>query len=151
MKKKSQRMQVIVDLNADNEKKALEALGKSLSKKQELQTQLDHLQQYQQEYKDKYQSISKLGVNIAQLLEFRSFISKLQQAIEEQKQAILKQENNVTLARKNWEKQHQKTSSLQKVCDSALAEEVKLENKREQNEQDERATRSGRGNGTRNA
>lgn len=151
MKKKSQRMQVIVDLNADNEKKALEALGKSLSKKQELQTQLDHLQQYQQEYKDKYQSISKLGVNIAQLLEFRSFISKLDQAIEEQKQAILKQENNVTLVRKNWEKQHQKTSSLQKVCDSALAEEVKLENKREQNEQDERATRSGRGNGTRNA
>ena len=149
--KKSQRLKVIVDLNADHEKKALEELGMVLGKQQELKTQLEHLQQYHQEYKDKYQSISKLGVNIARLLEFRSFISKLEKGIDDQKQAISDQENKVTFARKNWERQHQKTRSLQKVCNSALAEEVKLENKREQNEQDERATRSGRGSGTRNA
>jgi len=148
--KKSQRLQVIVDLNENNEKKALEELGKAQRKKQELQTQLESLIIYRQEYKDKYQSITQIGVNISQLLEFRSFISKLDKAIEEQEQAILDMENTVVHVRKVWERQHQKTKSLQKVHDSAKVEEVKLENKKEQNEQDDRATRTGR-SGTRNA
>lgn len=149
--KKSQRLKVIVDLNANKEQQALEELGKIIGKKQELQAQLENLQQYQQEYKDKYHSISESGVNIARLLEFRSFISKLEQAIEDQKQAVLDLEKKVISVRQNWERQHQKTKSLQKVCKAALMDETKREDKREQNEQDERATRSGKGSGTRNA
>jgi flagellar FliJ protein len=55
--------------------------------------------------------------------------------------------------RKIWEGLHQKTQSLQKVCDSALVVEMKQEAKREQLEQDERASRTGRNNagGTGNA
>ena len=149
--KKSQRLKVIVDLNADNEKKALQELGIVQTKKGELEKQLENLEQYRQEYKDQYQSISEAGVNIAKLLEFRSFISKLDKVIEDQEQAISVLEDKLIFVRQSWERQHQKTRSLQKVCDSAKAEEVKLEDKREQNEQDERATRSGRNSGTRNA
>ncbi len=139
--KKSQRIKVIIDLNANNEKKALQELGTTQIKKQELQTQLENLQQYRQEYQDQYQSVGKAGVNISQLLEFRSFISKLDQAIEDQSIAVTDMENEVTLVRKTWEKQHQKTKSLQKVCDSALSEEIKIINKAEQNELDDRACR----------
>jgi len=149
--KKSQRLKVIVDLNIGHEKKALEELGGALGKQKELTIQLEHLQQYQQEYKNKYLSSSQRGVNIAQLLEFRCFISKLEKGIEDQQQAISGLENKVALARKNWERQHQKTTSLQKVCNSALQEELKLENKREQNEQDERAMRGSGKSGIRNA
>ena len=149
--KKSQRLKIIVDLNAENEKKALQELGKTQTKKGELQAQLDNLKQYRQEYNDQYQSISKAGVNIAKLLEFRSFISKLDKVIEDQEQAILRLESELVFVRKTWERQHQKTKSIQKVCDSAKAEELKKENKREQNEQDDRATRSGRNSGTRSA
>ncbi|MCK5190358.1 MAG: flagellar FliJ family protein, partial [Methylococcales bacterium] len=81
--KKSQRLKVIVDLNADNEKKALQELGIVQTKKGELEKQLENLEQYRQEYKDQYQSISEAGVNIAKLLEFRSFISKLDKVIED--------------------------------------------------------------------
>jgi flagellar FliJ protein len=48
--------------------------------------------------------------------------------------------------RKVWEELHHKTQSLQKVCDSALVIEMKQEAKREQLEQDERASRIGRNN-----
>jgi len=149
--KKSQRLKVIVDLNAESEKKALQELGRAQTKKRELETQLENLKQYRQEYSGQYQSISEAGVNISKLLEFRSFISKLDKVIKDQEQAISGLESELILLRKTWERQHQKTKSLQKVCDSAKAEEVKKENKREQNEQDERATRSGRNSGTRNA
>lgn len=150
--KKSQRLKIIVDLNATDEKKALEALGKAQRKKQQLQAKLEELQQYQQDYKIKFQAISETGVNINQLLEFRAFISKLELAIEGQKKAVLELEEEVSFVRKTWERKHQKTKSLQKVCDTALEEEVKMEDKREQKEQDDQASsRSGRGGGTNNA
>jgi flagellar FliJ protein len=149
--KKSQRLKVIVDLNAENEKKALQELGKTQTKKQELQKQLKDLKQYRQEYNDQCQSISEAGVNIAKLLEFRSFVSKLDKVIEDQEKAISTMEGKLIFVRKTWERQHHKTKSLQKVCDSAKVEEVKQEDKREQNEQDERATRSGRNSGTKSA
>ncbi len=149
--KKSLRLKTIVDLNLKNEQKALVALGKAQNKKQELVQQLENLQQYQQEYKNKFKSISEIGVSIDQLVEFRAFINKLGLAIEEQKKAIEEMEKELVFVRQTWESKHQKTKSIQKVCDSALAEEAQVEHKREQNEQDDRATRSGRSNGTRNA
>jgi len=149
--KKSQRLKVIVDLNAENEKKALEVLGEVQRKKQALETQLESLHDYRKEYKDRYQSISQIGVNVTKLLEFRAFISKLGGAIDEQKQAILSIDDEVQAARKNWELQYQKKKSIQKVRDTALKEEQKIEDKREQKEQDERASQIGLRNGTRNA
>jgi flagellar FliJ protein len=149
--KKSDRLKVIVDLNSESEKKVLKELGSIQRKKNELLTQLDNLQNYQQDYIEKYQSISQSGVNIAQLLEFRAFISKLDKAIDEQRQAIDKINEEVSFARKNWEIQHQKTKGLKKVCNSALAEELKVEDKREQNELDDRASRKHQNSGIRNA
>lgn len=149
--KKSQRLQTIVEINAGNEKKALEALAVVQQKKQALQTQLESLEEYQQGYHEQYQVISEKGVNISQLLEFRSFISKLELAIKAQQKAIVDMDYKLDSARKNWETQHQKTKSLEKVCQSALDEELSVENKREQKEQDERGNRFGRNSGTRNA
>jgi len=149
--KKSQRLNVIVELNANNEKKALEALGDIQKQRLQAKQQLDSLNVYLQDYKDKYQSMLAQGVNIKQLLEFRAFMSKIDKAIEDQKQVVDSVEKQVESVRMNWERQHQKTRSMQKVCDAAIKEEVKAENKREQNEHDDRATRVGRNGGTRNA
>lgn len=149
--KKSDRLKVIVDLNAENEKKALKELGGIQRKKNETQDQLDSLQQYKEDYIEKYQLMSKSGVNITQLLEFRAFISKLGTAIEEQEQAINKINEEVAFARKNWERQHHKTKGLTKVCNAAITEELKMVEKQEQNELDDRASRKHKNNGTRNA
>jgi len=149
--KKSQRLNVIVELNVNNEKKALEALGDSQRQKQEAQQQLEHLKEYLQDYKSRYQSMGETGVNIKQMLEFRAFFSKLDKAIEEQQQVVINAEKQLDSARMHWERLHQKTRSMQKVCEAAVKEEIKIEHKREQNEQDERATRSGRNGGTGNA
>ena len=149
--KKSQRLNVIVELNIKNEKKALEALGEVQRQKQDAEKQLDHLKEYQQGYKDQYQSLSETGVNIKQLLEFRAFVSKLEQAIEEQAQVVLNLDEKVSSTRTHWEQQHQKTKSMEKVCETAVKEEAKEQDKREQNEQDDRASRVGRNSGTTNA
>jgi len=149
--KKSQRLNVIVELNAKNEKNALQALGDIQKQRIAAKQQLDSLMVYLQDYKDKYQSMLAMGVNVKQLLEFRAFMNKIDKAIEDQQQVIVDVEKQVESARMHWERQHQKTRSMQKVCDAAIKEELKAENKREQNEHDDRATRVGRNSGTRNA
>lgn len=149
--KKSQRLNVIAELNEKNEKATLKELGHIQQQCQEAETQLENLKEYRQDYESKYQSIAKLGANIKQLLEFRAFMSKLDQAIEEQQQVILNVEKQLNSKRSQWEQQHQKTKSMQKVVAAAVKVELKAEDKREQNEQDDRATRIGRNGGTRSA
>ncbi|TRW90830.1 flagellar export protein FliJ [Candidatus Methylobacter oryzae] len=151
--KKSQRIKTIVEIKAVQEKSALEVLGAAQRKLQSMQEQIEGLKKYRKEYQQRFDQLGIKGVNVAQLLEFRSFIDKLDKAIMGQEQVLRSIEAEVTAKRKVWEELHHKTQSLQKVCDSALVVEMKQEAKREQQEQDERASRIGRGNssGTGNA
>jgi len=151
--KKSQRIKTIVDIKATQEKSALEVLGAVQRKILAMQAQIEGLKNYRQEYRDRFNLLGTDGVKVAQLLEFRSFIDKLDKAIMGQEQTLSSMEVELMAKRKIWESLHQKTQSLQKVCDTALAVEMKQEDKREQLEQDERASRIGRNNssGMRNA
>lgn len=149
--KKSERLKVIIDLHARQEQDALEAMGRCQQKWQDQQTQLENLQSYRLDYGEKLIERQRHGMNVNQLLEFRAFADKLDKAIDGQRQAVALLEREFARARKHWEECHQRHKSLQKVSDLALAEELKAEFKLEQAEQDARAARSGRRDGTRNA
>lgn len=142
--KKSQRIKTIVEIKADQEKAALEKLGMTQRKLLTLQGQIDGLKNYRQEYQQRFDQLCSRGTHVSQLLEFRSFIDKLDKAILGQEQILTGIEAELRIKRKQWEDLHNKTQSLQKACDAALATEIKQEIKREQREQDERATRIGR-------
>ena len=146
--KKSERLQVIIDLHQRQEKDALEALGRVQQALQAQQDQLQHLYDYRIEYGNKLLERQKLGMNVNQLLEFRAFADKLDKAIDGQRQSVAAQERELQKVRKHWEECHQRTKSLRRVSELAVIEEVKLENKREQAEQDARAGRAGRKDGT---
>jgi flagellar protein FliJ len=144
MMKKSQRIKTIVDIKAIQEKNTLEALGASQRKLLATQAQLESLRKYRQEYQHRFNQLGGAGINVGQLLEFRSFMDKLDKAIAGQEQALRECETDLMTKRKIWEGMHQRTQSLQKVCNSALAAEIKQEGKREQLAQDERVCRSAR-------
>jgi flagellar protein FliJ len=144
MAKKSQRIKTIVDLKAAQEQDQLEALGASQRKLTAMQTQVDGLKKYRLDYQDKFNRLGGAGANVGQLLEFRSFMDKLDTAIAGQEQALNQSKADLAIKRKIWENMHNRTQSLRKVYDSALAVELKRESKFEQSEQDERASRLGR-------
>jgi len=146
MIKKSQRIKTIVEIKAAQEKSALEALGASQRKLLATQTQIESLRKYRQEYQDKFNQLGCVGIGVVQLLEFKSFMDKLDKAIEGQAHSMSECETDLMTKRKIWEGLHYRTQSLQKVCNFALAAELKQEGKLEQLEQDERASRSGRNN-----
>lgn len=149
--KKSERLKVVIDLHARQEQDALEAMGRVQQKLQAQQAQLDNLQTYRIEYGNKLLDRQRLGMNVNQLLEFRAFADKLDKAIDGQRHTVMLHERELQRARQRWEECHQRTKSLLKVSEMALAEELKVEHKREQAEQDARAARSARKDGMRNA
>jgi len=140
--KRSQRIKTIVEIKATQEKSALEALGASQRKLSATQAQVESLRKYRQEYQDRFNQRGGMGASVLQLLEFRSFMDKLDKAIAGQENSLSECETDLMTKRKIWESMHHRTQSLQKVCNSALAAEIKQEGKLEQLEQDERVSRS---------
>ena len=149
--KRSQRLKTIIDLHARQEKEALQILGRSQQQLQEQQAQLEHLKTYHQEYLAKLAERQQIGMNVSQLLEFRAFADKLDKAIDGQRQAVVVKEREYQRSRIKWEDCHQRSKSMERLGQMAVAEELKLENKLEQNEQDARAARSARKSGIKNA
>lgn len=144
MMKKSQRIKTIVEIKATQEKSSLEALGASQRKFLATQAQVESLRKYRQEYQDRFNQLGCVGIGVVLLLEFRSFMGKLDKAIAGQEHILSDCETDLMTKREVWEGLHHRTQSLQKVCNSALAAEIKQEGKLEQLEQDEHASRSGR-------
>jgi flagellar FliJ protein len=146
MIKKSQRIKTIVEIKAAQEKNQLEVLGASQRKLTAMQAQVDGLKKYRMDYQDKFNQLGNIGANVGQLLEFRSFMDKLDTAIAGQELSLDQSRADLAAKRKIWENMHNRTESLKKVYDSALATEIKQESKFEQLAQDERASRLGRNN-----
>ncbi|MSR17474.1 MAG: flagellar export protein FliJ [Methylococcaceae bacterium] len=142
--KRSNRLQVIVDIKANQEQKALERLGKSQREHTKIKGQVDGLTVYRGDYVDKCNAFARDGVKVSRLIEFRSFIDKLDVAIAGQERILKSMEQDVLQKRNMWEFTHRSTQAIQKVRESAVKVEQKQENKREQSEQDEFASRLGR-------
>lgn len=142
--KRSKRLQVIVDIKAQQEQKALEILGQSQRQHTQMKGQVEGLTIYRKDYVDKCNAFAKDGVKVSRLIEFRSFIDKLDMAIVGQEKILKSMEQDVLLKRNMWEAMHRSTQSIQKVRETALKIEQKHEDKREQAEQDEHASRLGR-------
>ena len=142
--KRSKRLQVIVDIKAIQEQKSLEVLGQAQRQHTQMKGQVEGLSSYRSDYVDKCNAFAKGGVKVSRLIEFRSFIDKLDIAITGQEKILKNMEQDVLLKRKTWEMMYQNTQIIQKVRESALKVEQHHENKREQHEQDEHSSRLGR-------
>jgi flagellar FliJ protein len=146
--KRSKRLQTIVDIKARQEQAALDVLGQTQRQKNEVQKQVDGLTMYRSDYVDKCNAFARNGVQVSRLVEFRGFIDKLDVAIAGQERQLQRIEQDVQLKKQVWEFTHRSTQTIQKVRASALKVEKKIEDKREQFEQDERASRFGRAKAT---
>ncbi|PKM12311.1 MAG: flagellar export protein FliJ [Gammaproteobacteria bacterium HGW-Gammaproteobacteria-3] len=143
--KKSDRLKTLIELNVEQEKKALEAFGAAQRKQVQLQQQLDDLSRYRLDYQIKFDAF-RGGARIGQVLEFRVFIDKLNQAIAGQEQVLQQLNEELEKARSHWLSVHHRNQGLQKIRNEALADEIKQQDKREQAELDDRASGKRRNN-----
>lgn len=142
--KKSQRLQVIIDLKAREEKKYLEALGLKQTEKQQKESQVNNLTNYRQDYLDKNAAQLEKGLSVFRLIEFKAFLEKMDKAITGEKQALEQMASQINELKRLWEKAHLNTKNIEKIQFKARVFEQKESEKKEQLEMDERAARKKR-------
>ncbi|MEE9354135.1 MAG: flagellar export protein FliJ [Methylococcaceae bacterium] len=141
---KSQRLLPVKQRYDSEERSALQELAAFQRKRQEQQAQMASLKKFRADYFAKNQE-TQSNINIRQLLNYRHYISQINQAIDEQAQLINKIDQELEQKQRSWQRAKQRAQSLTRVIQAALDDENKLVMQREQKTMDERAARRKKG------
>ncbi|WP_045225599.1 flagellar export protein FliJ [Methyloterricola oryzae] len=139
------RIAPIVELAETKEKQAVQAYGMKQQKLEEARKALNSLRSFRENYSALFNQSGTKGIGMRQLHEYRAFLAKINVAIAEQEKTVATAETELEAARLAWETAHGHTLGMHKVLDKLQAEQSRKEQKREQAEQDDRASRRGAG------
>lgn len=135
-------LSTLIEIAENEVENAAKNLGRMIKARDDANEQLNLLNQYRSDYEIRFQSNAKQGLNVTQFTNFQAFIIKLDQAVEGQKKLIQDAEYRIEIAKKNWQECEKKRLSYKTLIDRNAASELKKENKRDQKQTDERATRA---------
>ncbi len=135
-------LQTLIELAENDVESAAKHLGQTIKAKDEATKQLALLIQYRSDYEARLQNNSQQGLTVSQYANFQGFIGKLDQAIEGQNKLIIDAQYRVESAKKSWQECEKKRLSYKTLINRNIATELKKENKRDQKQTDERATRN---------
>ena len=129
--KKSDRIRKLADIEALKGAELGSRLQAAQRQYLEECRKLKQLQTYREEYADRFDASGKQGMSALQLADFSRFVQKLDEALDNQREAVNQQTFRLEQVKGAWQKNYQKVDGLTKVCDSARREEAKQERKRE--------------------
>lgn len=135
-------LSTLIELAENEVENAAKNLGRMIKARDDANEQLNLLNQYRSDYEIRFQSNAQQGLNVTQFTNFQAFIVKLDQAVDGQKKLIQDAEYRIEIAKKNWQECEKKRLSYKTLIDRNAANELKKENKRDQKQTDERATRA---------
>lgn len=135
-------LNTLIELAENAVENAAKHLGRTIKAKDDANQQLEMLIQYRADYETRLQNNAQRGLSVTQFANFQGFIAKLDQAIDGQKKLIIDAEYKVELAKKFWQECEKKRLSYKTLINRNIATELKKENKRDQKQTDERATRT---------
>jgi flagellar FliJ protein len=140
--KKSRRMRPLRRVAESKEQQAATELGQAQQQLQAQINRLNELQNYKDEYLGRYQQTGQNGISVDRLQSFRSFLDKLELAVEQQKQAVKIAEELVDKRKRQWFSSRDKVKIFDNVISRIVDQELQKEEKQEQKESDDRAQRS---------
>jgi flagellar FliJ protein len=140
--KKSRRMQPLRRVAESKEQQAATELGQAQQQLQNQINRLSELQNYKNEYLFRFQQSGQNGIAVDRLQSFRSFLDKLDLAVEQQKQAVKIAGELVDKRKRQWFSSRDKVKIFDNVISKIVDQEHKQEEKQEQKESDDRAQHS---------
>ncbi|QSA98538.1 flagellar export protein FliJ [Methylococcus sp. EFPC2] len=136
-----QRLEPIKDLAERREKQAAQAFGESRQKLEAGRKSLNSLVAFRESYSQRFNLSGNQGLGVRRLQEYRAFLDKINKAIADQEQQVQRAERELEEKKRLWEEAHGRVLGMQTLCDKLNTEAYKLEQKREQGEYDDRASR----------
>ncbi|BBL70237.1 flagellar export protein FliJ [Methylogaea oryzae] len=138
---RSRRLAPILELAEKKEREAAQLFAQQLKKVQAASQGADSLRGFLDNYHARYQSAGEEGFTVKQLMEYRAFLAKINNAIEEQASSLRQAEEMLEVCRRAWDQARQHLEGVAKLVQQANREEQALASKQEQAESDERSAR----------
>ena len=129
--KKSDRIQRLAEIEALKGAELGSRLQAAQRQYLEECRKLKQLQTYREEYADRFDASGKQSMTALQLADFSRFVQKLDEALDNQREAVNQQTFRLEQVKGAWQKNYRKVDGLTKVGDAARREEAKQERKRE--------------------
>ena len=131
----------LIELAQNKTDEATRRLGQLQTAHTSAAEKLEMLQRYRQEYLDQLQVQMGEGVPAAQLRNFRSFITTLDAAIEQQRAVTVQADTRLATGRGDWQNSQRRLNSFDTLAGRVRLQELAVLNKREQRDSDERSAR----------
>lgn len=142
---KSKRLQPVTKIAKVHEDDAVLALNDYRKVVDQHEAKLIELRGYHDEYRQRLSEAGRHGMNIAQINDYRSFISRLDVALKQQEALLIECQQILNEKNQAWLLARSRHQALGKVVDRYQQEEYRQSEKRMQAESDEHAQQMGRG------
>ncbi|MEO8409260.1 MAG: flagellar export protein FliJ [Propionivibrio sp.] len=134
-------LQTVLELMQARSDDATQNLARLIARERDEKTKFDLLEQYRHEYAQRFQEAACKGLSPHAWHNYQEFLSRLDAAIDVQRQVVAQQQQATVSGQQQWQEQRKKLKAIDTLSARHFSNEHTLENKRIQKTQDEFAAR----------
>ena len=139
--KRVDRLQPVQKIVDDNERRLAEHFAAAERLLSGCEQKLKELENYRNDYTHGFSQRAGGGIGARQLVDYQAFMSRLNEAIKQQAQVTQQARHEREVQFKRWQDAARRAKALNHVMHNWQQEELRVLNKREQRDSDERAQR----------
>ena len=140
--KRAQRLEMVQNVVDDQERRRAEALAGSERRVSEAEAKLAELESYHESYVRGFAIRAEAGIDGVMARDYQAFLARLEEAIRQQKQVVIRARAQRDGEKQNWQGAAQRAEAVGQMVKRFLTEEERALDRREQHESDERSSRA---------
>jgi flagellar FliJ protein len=134
-------LQPLLELMQTRTDEATRHLGQLIAAEQDAKSRLQLLEQYREEYAQRLRESIATGLTPVALRNYQDFLARIDEAIEQQQQAVARSAESTAAGQAQWREQHKRLKAIDALSQRHDARERYRESKLDQKQQDEFAAR----------
>lgn len=130
-------LQPLLELMQTRADEKTRQLGQLIAAEQSAKSRLQLLEQYREEYSQKMRNAIGEGLTPMALRNYQDFIARIDEAIDQQRQAVNRSQQNTATGQAEWREQNQRLKAIDTLSQRHDARERYRENRQDQKLMDE--------------
>ncbi len=139
MKKRSERLDIVQQAASRTERERAERVALAEKHLVEMQQKLTALEKYRSEYEAGFAARAGAGFGAASVRDFQTFLARLGEALEQQRDLVAAARRALDAERDNWREAAQRAHVVETLAERWQSEEERAASRRDQNMSDELA------------
>jgi flagellar FliJ protein len=139
---RSERMAPVQQVLEQGEQARARELGEAQRRLADAEAKLVELTTYHGEYMLAFRKRAEDGTSVTRLRDFQAFIARLEQALAQQQKIVALAREQVAAQRSTWQGAARQVKAVESVVDRWRSVELRVADRREQKDMDERAQRA---------